>query len=300
MPADAGTLSNDTLNSGVIYSSLRSVDEITSGTWSANFGTVSGFNLTNINSANLTGTIAPAVLGNSALYVGTTEILLNRGPAIQLLQGTSITGNAGTASALETSKNINGVAFNGAIDITVPADASTLTNTTLNATVVNSSLTSVGTLTALTVNDPVHRIVPFLSKQNGTIQTISPAIDTRITFDTVFDSLDDTGLLYNSTTFNGRFTNKSGETRVYNLSTTVNFEFNNTGSRAVWFEKQGVNVSKIHVNSVDDDITAITVSTTMKLDDNDWFEVHAYQSTGVNLDTGNPLTGNNFITITWI
>jgi uncharacterized protein (DUF697 family) len=66
---------------------------------------------------------------------------------------TTITGNAATATKLATSKNINGVAFDGSEDITIPtgASAETLTGTTLKSTVTGSSLTSVGTLGNLTV-----------------------------------------------------------------------------------------------------------------------------------------------------
>lgn len=56
---------------------------------------------------------------------------------------TSVTGNAGTATALQTARNINGVSFNGTANITITADANTLTNTTLASNVVTSSLTSV-------------------------------------------------------------------------------------------------------------------------------------------------------------
>ena len=59
---------------------------------------------------------------------------------------TSVTGNAGTATALQTPRTINGTNFNGTANITVTAAAGTLTGTTLNATVVSSSLTSVGTI----------------------------------------------------------------------------------------------------------------------------------------------------------
>lgn len=59
------------------------------------------------------------------------------------------TGNALTATTLQTARNINGVAFNGSANITVTAAAGTLTGATLNATVTASSLTSLGTLTAL-------------------------------------------------------------------------------------------------------------------------------------------------------
>jgi len=67
----------------------------------------------------------------------------------------SSAGNAGTATKLAASKNINGVAFDGSADIIVPAAAGTLTGTTLNSTITGSSLTSVGTLANLTVTNPI-------------------------------------------------------------------------------------------------------------------------------------------------
>lgn len=63
----------------------------------------------------------------------------------------SINGNAATATKLAATKTINGVAFDGSTNITVAADANTLTNTILNDTVVTSSLTSVGILTSVEV-----------------------------------------------------------------------------------------------------------------------------------------------------
>ena len=62
---------------------------------------------------------------------------------------TDITGNAGTATALETGRNINGVLFDGTADITVTAAAGTLTGATLAANVLASSLTSLGTIANL-------------------------------------------------------------------------------------------------------------------------------------------------------
>jgi hypothetical protein len=58
-----------------------------------------------------------------------------------------LTGNASTATALQTARTINGVSFDGTANITVTADAGTLTGTTLASNVLASSLTSVGTLT---------------------------------------------------------------------------------------------------------------------------------------------------------
>jgi len=66
----------------------------------------------------------------------------------------NITGNAATASKLATTKNINGIPFDGSADITISAiaNAGTLTGTTLNSTVTASSLTSVGTISSGTIS----------------------------------------------------------------------------------------------------------------------------------------------------
>ena len=55
---------------------------------------------------------------------------------------TSVTGNAGTATALQTARTINGVSFDGTANITVTAAAGTLTGATLASGVTASSLTS--------------------------------------------------------------------------------------------------------------------------------------------------------------
>lgn len=59
---------------------------------------------------------------------------------------TTISGNAGTATALQTARAINGVSFDGTAAITVTAAAGTLSGATLAAGVTASSLTSVGTI----------------------------------------------------------------------------------------------------------------------------------------------------------
>jgi len=56
------------------------------------------------------------------------------------------TGNADTATLLETERAINGVGFDGSAAITVTAAAGTLSGNTLKSSVVTSSLTSVGTI----------------------------------------------------------------------------------------------------------------------------------------------------------
>jgi hypothetical protein len=67
--------------------------------------------------------------------------------------GATLSGNSFTATQLETSRTINGVAFNGTANITVSAAAGTLTGTTINSTVTTSSLVSVGILNNLKIAD---------------------------------------------------------------------------------------------------------------------------------------------------
>jgi hypothetical protein len=84
----------------------------------------------------------------------------------------------GSAATLTTSRNINGVAFNGSADITVTAAAGTLSGSTLNSGVTASSLTSVGTLASLTTSGDVT--VGGNLTVNGTTTTIN---STTITVD---------------------------------------------------------------------------------------------------------------------
>lgn len=74
-------------------------------------------------------------------------------PGVNTGGNQATSGNAATATALATARAINGVDFDGTAAITVTADANTLSGTTLKSSVVNSSLTSVGTLSSLSTGD---------------------------------------------------------------------------------------------------------------------------------------------------
>ena len=67
--------------------------------------------------------------------------------------GATLTGNANSATQLATPRQINGVNFNGTSDITVTAEAGTLTGNTLNSTITQSSLEQLGTLVDLNVTN---------------------------------------------------------------------------------------------------------------------------------------------------
>jgi hypothetical protein len=67
--------------------------------------------------------------------------------------------SATTATKLTTPRSINGVTFDGTASIEIPFDANLLGGTTIKSTVVNSSLTSVGTLSSLRVNGYIKQPV---------------------------------------------------------------------------------------------------------------------------------------------
>lgn len=90
-----------------------------------------------------TGNLAPKTDGGLT-YNASTGVLTATGFSGPLTG--AVTGNASTATALQTGRTINGTTFDGTGNITVTAAAGTLTGTTLNATVVTTSATAVGTI----------------------------------------------------------------------------------------------------------------------------------------------------------
>lgn len=94
--------------------------------------------------------------GDITLLGGTNVTITPSGNGITIDSNqTNITGNAATATALQTARTINGTSFDGTANITVAAAAGTLTGTTLASGIIASSLTSLGTLANLTVTNPI-------------------------------------------------------------------------------------------------------------------------------------------------
>ena len=123
--------------------------------------TLTGIYFSSLAGTNLTGTAASLSIGGNAGTV-TNGVYTSgsysdpswiTGLAGSKISGNisgssgSTTGNAATATALQSGRTINGVIFDGTINITAAAAAGTLTGDTLAAGVTASSLTSVGTLT---------------------------------------------------------------------------------------------------------------------------------------------------------
>jgi hypothetical protein len=151
-PTPSSALTGTTLPPNIVNSSLTSV------------GTLSNLTVTNAIYGSITGNAATATTATTATNAvnattattANTAITLSGGAANQLVYQTG-TGTISfvTAPALSnTFLNWSGTAF---VWSTIPpAAASTLTGTTLNSTVVTSSLTSVGTLTNLTVTNTIN------------------------------------------------------------------------------------------------------------------------------------------------
>jgi hypothetical protein len=121
-----GDSSADSIAIATNATSANTVSAIVTRDASGNFsaGTItaatfsgSGASLTNIPAANVTGTLTSTVLGNSALFIGTTSVALNRTTGNLALTGiTSITGGTGTTDLDFFTANTSS-ANSGAIDI---------------------------------------------------------------------------------------------------------------------------------------------------------------------------------------
>jgi len=98
------------------------------------------------------GTITANLIGNVSGNVNTASgtSTFNTVSANEFI-GATLSGNAFTATKLQTARTINGVLFDGSVNITVPAASNTLTGTQLAYNIVDSNLTNVGTLSALDV-----------------------------------------------------------------------------------------------------------------------------------------------------
>jgi len=112
---------------------------------------------TDVTNVNTSGTITAGTVTYPKTDGSVGQILATNGNGIvSFISIPTLNQNTtGSAATLTTARNINGVPFNGSADITVTAGANTLTGTTLASNVINSSLTSVGTLTNLTVTNSI-------------------------------------------------------------------------------------------------------------------------------------------------
>lgn len=148
-----GTIATGTWNADVI-TSAKIATALTGKTYNAltltaaTVGfTVAGGTTSKTLTVPLDATVSGTNTGDQDLsgYVPSTRTV-NGQPLSSNVTVTTVSGNAGTATALATARTINLVSFDGSQDITVTAAAGTLTGNTLKATVLTSSLTAVGTI----------------------------------------------------------------------------------------------------------------------------------------------------------
>jgi hypothetical protein len=153
---DAGNDTHSFTGSVQVSGSLTTIGTSTATSFN---GTINSTNGVISGSSQVTG-LSNAQLTNSSITIGSTAISL--GSSATTIAGLTsvsstgftgaLTGNASTATTLQTARAINGVNFDGSAAITVTAAAGTLSGATLASGVTASSLTSVGTLGTLTVS----------------------------------------------------------------------------------------------------------------------------------------------------
>lgn len=145
-----------------------------SGAVPATVVSVGGSSAANIHTAELAA--------NAATDANTPSTIVSRDASGDFSAGiitATLNGLADKASAIYPPITINGVPFDGSTNITVSADAQTLTGTFLNSTVVDSSLTSVGTITSGTWNGTPIDIVYGGTGQTTAANAINALVPTQ-------------------------------------------------------------------------------------------------------------------------
>jgi hypothetical protein len=162
--------------------------------------------------STITADLIGNVTGNVTALTGTSTF--NRIQATEVV-GPKLSGNASSASKLLTSRNINGVQFDGTSDIDIPVPGLDVTGDTLANNVVYSFLTRVGNLENLNVNSTgiqvgdgqqiklsVEGVRPTLAVQNETglkielYDTNMPNNESSITYIPSEENLSLTGQQY--------------------------------------------------------------------------------------------------------
>ena len=128
----------------------------------------------------------------------------------------NVSGNSGTTTKLKTAITINDTSFDGSANVTITANAETLTGTVLKNTIVTSSLTSVGTLSTLSVSGDAT--VSGNLTVNGTVTTIN---STTISVDDINIELGSVGTPSNTTANGGGLTLKGSTDKTFNWSNTT-------------------------------------------------------------------------------
>ena len=192
---DSSTVTN-TMLAGSIANAKLANSTISGVALGSNLATLTLGSYLTGTSYNGSGAVTAAV---DATNANTASKVVARDASGNFSAGTitaALSGNATTATTLQTARAINGVNFDGSAAITVTAAAGTLSGGTLASGVTASSLTSVGTLTSLTVsgNVTVDTNTLFVDATNnrvgiGTTSPVAP-FDIRGTSGQLFSVTD--------------------------------------------------------------------------------------------------------------
>lgn len=127
----------------------------------------------NFSAGVITADINGTLIGNVNVANGTSNF--NRVVATEFI-GSTLSGNAFSATKLQVSRKLNGVNFDGTSDITIPVSGMNITGDRLSPTVVQSELTSLGRVTELRTQSNGIRIGPANTLQILLDQSIQPII----------------------------------------------------------------------------------------------------------------------------
>jgi len=173
--ASLGSFTTAQLNTALSDGNVATGGGTATGTNTGDQINITGNAATVTTNANLTGHVTSignaAVLGsfttaqlNTAISDGTVATGGGTATGTNTGDQTTVTGNAGTATALETARTIAGVSFNGTANIAIAS-------TNLSDTASIALLTSTQTLTNKTLTDP--KITSALNTQVGTTYTLA-------------------------------------------------------------------------------------------------------------------------------
>lgn len=128
----------------------------------------------------------------------------------------------------------------------------------------------------------------LLSRYHNTLQTLTTGADTRVIFNTALQTVGSIGLTYDSVTNIGRFTNTSGSQKTYTINATVAFNLNATGVRLLYILVNGTTrYAEVLYPAVSaNDAAVLNAGATVSLANNEYFEVWAFQTTGISLNIG--------------
>ena len=98
----------------------------------------------------VTATLVGNVQGNVTVSQGTSSFDI---VTANQFVGASLSGNANTATRLRTPRTVNGVSFDGTQNVIIPVSGENVTGARLANNIVNSNLSTVGTLSELRIDD---------------------------------------------------------------------------------------------------------------------------------------------------